>query len=206
MRRWSWIVVVALLAGAACGDDDGTGPVEGETRTEAQLTFVRFPSALVDRVPKQASFWAKKGEDRALVLEYTPEPGETEGEDFLTFEVSAEALLRSPDGRLYQRGDSVQIRLTVVEDGRFVFRFEPSGLLFNPLVPAELEIEYARTDGDLNGDGVVDQKDRELESRMGIWKQEKLGDLWLRLGTVKFEDRDEIEAKIVGFTGFCVAA
>ena len=198
----SVIALGGLLTLAACGDD-GTDPVDGVE--QSQLDFLRFPPDLVPLATQDTSFWAVAGEDREVILHYRPEAGEQEGEEFLRFKVPGDALLRRPDGSFFARGDSVEIRVQVDPDGRFLFGFQPSGLRFDPEHPAELRVEYVRLGGDLDGDGDVDEADDDFERELRLWKQEAPGGLWFPVGSVKIEDLDEIEAEITSFTGFAIA-
>ncbi len=199
--------IAALLLSCAMAGScaETTGPDPDAPVPEEQLQFLRFPPDLAPLVQRQGSFWAVKGQNREIVLRYAPEPGEDEGEEFLEFEVSGNSLLRRPNGTLFQRGDSVLITVAVDPDNRMLFNFEPSGLQFDPAHPAELEITYRRLRGDLNGDGQSDGRDRDIERRIRIWKQERPGQPWRPLGTARFEDAKELEAKITSFTGFCIA-
>lgn len=199
MKAMRWGLLLVLL-GAGCSDS--TGPEPG--KTEAELQFVRFP-ATPPLETFQASFWAVKGDDRELEIRYLPEePGE-EGEEFLEFRVPAEGLLRRPDGTLFADGDSIRITVTVSQDGRFLFDFQPSGLQFDRDHPARLDVTYRRVDDDLDGDGDVDDDDDDLESRLRVWKQESASEPWFPVGTLHIEDFDEIEGEITSFTGFCIA-
>lgn len=201
--------VCALLLPAvvlACGDDEPTAPGEDAPRDETELRFVRFPDSIFPRAQREGSFWAVAGEERELVLRYEPEePGEV-GEEFLEFGVSGNSLLRRPDGTAFQEGDSVRITVRVDDAARFLFRFEPSGLVFDPDHPAELEVTYGRADDDLDDDGDVDDDDREVELDLRLWRQEAPGDPWEPLGTLQLEELDEVEADITGFTGFALAS
>lgn len=207
MRAWmaGAAVLVLALGVAGCDSDGSTEPDPMEGVAESALTFLRFPDDLATPATMDTSFWAVAGEDRLLVLEYEPEPGEDDGDEFLTFEVKAESLARWPDGTPFAPGDSVEIRVEVDPDGRFLFRFSPSGLEFSADEPARLEIEYLRLDGDLDDDGDVDDDDDDFEERMRLWKQEQPGDPWFPVGTLKFEDSDELEGEITSFTGFAIA-
>jgi hypothetical protein len=199
-------ITVALLATAllaACSTDTAAPAQDGVPETD--LTFVMFPDSLQALVTKQGSFWAVKGQDRGMILRYQPEqPGE-EGEEFLQFTVPRDALLKRPDGSPFAVGDSVQITVQVSDDGRFLFRFSPAGLQFDPDHPARLSVTYRRTEGDLDGDGTVNQDDQALQMRLGMWKQEAAGDLWYPLGVLKLDELEEIEGSITGFTGFALA-
>jgi hypothetical protein len=202
VMRWSRIpggVVAVLAAVWMVGCESSTEP-EDEVRNDDELTFVRFADEAVPLLVRQASFWAKRGEDRELVMRYA------DGEDFLEFEVDEDSLERYPDGRLFQPGDSVLITVTVDPANRFLFTFEPAGLKFRDSDPAELEIEFRRRDGDLNGDGVVDARDEALKRDLRVWQQERPGTPWTPLGILRFElDDDEIEVEVGSFTGFALA-
>lgn len=194
-----------VFSASACGDDDPVN-VDGTdepTVSESELAFARFDPAFFDDVPRTASFWAVRGEDRELILESVAE-GEDSGEKFLEFEVDAESLLRRPDGTLFAEGDSVEITVQLDPSGRFLFEFQPSGLVFDPDEPAELRIRYVLAPSDLNGDGVVDEEDQEFEEGLSIWKREDPGGPWLQLSSLEVEAR-ELEADVESFTGFALA-
>jgi len=198
-RRIPGGVLAVLAAVWIVGCDSSTEP-EDEVRNDDELTFVRFADDAVPLLVRQASFWAKKGEDRELVMRYA------DGEDFLEFEVDDDSLERYPDGRLFQRGDSVLITVTVDPANRFLFTFEPAGLKFRNSEPAELEINFRRRNGDLNGDGVVDARDEALLRDLRVWQQERPQTPWAPLGILRFElDDDEIEVEVGSFTGFALA-
>lgn len=203
-RRAVWGLALVLSTGAVGCGGDGTGPEE-EAVPESELTFLQFPAALQPLVSRSGSFYAVKGDDRELVLRYQPEsPGE-EGEEFLEFRVPGDALLRRPDGRLFQNGDSILISVQVSSDGRFLFDFQPSGLRFDPDHAPRLRISYRALDDDLDDDGDLDEDDDDFERILGLWRQERPGQPWYRVGSMKLEDVDEIEGEITGFTGFAIA-
>lgn len=204
MRRARWLVTLMVLAGVAWGCQDTSAPAADGVE-ESELTFLRFPPDLQPLVTRSASFYAVKGENRELVMRYIPEePGE-EGEEFLEFRVPGNALLRRPDGSLFQEGDSVLIRVEVAEDGRFLFDFQPSGLQFDPEHPPRLRITYRVVEGDYDGDGDIDEEDDDLEAELRLWRQEAPGELWFPMGVIKLDDVDEIDGEIFGFTGFALA-
>lgn len=205
-RHWWWLLVLALAAGLpslAC-ESDTTDPAQ-EGVPEDMLRFLRLPEDLAPLETRDTSFWAVRGENTRFVLHYLPAAGETEGEEFLTFDIHADGLYRKPSGAPFAEGDSIQIHVTVDDAGRFLFDFQPSGLIFNPSSPAEIEVEYRRLEGDLDGDGDVDTDDDDFEDGMRLWKQEAPGELWYPVGTIIFEETDEIEGVITSFTGFAVA-
>jgi hypothetical protein len=195
MKRWLW--VFALCAMGACSDstepDDNDGGV-----TEGELKFLRFSSATAVTV-RQKSFYAVRGRDRKLEID------DADGEDFLEFEVRAETLLRRPNGTLFQNGDSVLITVTLDANNRFIVNFEPSGLTFNPADPARLKINYHEADDDIDDDGDHDSEDDRLESLLRMWQQERAGLPWVPLLSFRIDD-DDIEARILSFTGFAMAS
>jgi hypothetical protein len=201
MRRTTWLFPLCALLLVGCSDSSGPGD---EQKTDEELQFVRFP-VTPPIAQLQASFWAVAGEERRLEIDYLPLQVGEDGEDFLEFRVPEEGLLRRPDGSAFAPGDSVLITITVSPDGRFLFDFQPSGLVFNPEHPARLKVDYSHTDDDLNGDGDVDDDDFDLDARLRVWKQELPGTPWVPVGTVRIEDFDEIEGVISSFTGFCIA-
>jgi hypothetical protein len=199
MTRRSVMMLCALLP-AACADASGPDTVPTE-----ELQFVRFAEGAFPLAQRSGSVWAVKGEHRELVLRYMPdEPGE-EGEEFLELDIPGDGLLRSPEGRLYQEGDSVLITVQVDDAGRFLFTFAPSGLTFDPDHQPELEITYRRADDDFDDDGDHDDDDDRVESRLRIWKREQPTDPWRSIGTVRIGD-DEVEARLRSFTGFALAS
>lgn len=193
MNRWIFLSILFLVA---CSDH--STDVDGGGVAEDRLKFLRFESAGAVAV-KQASFWAVRGQDRELEMLYA------DGGDFLEFQVDAETLLRRPDGRLFQNGDSVQITVTLDASDRFIVHFQPAGLVFNPARPAELEINYRLADGDIDDDEDEDEIDRQLELSLRIWQQERPGLPWLPLATFRIDD-DELEARVFSFTGFAMAS
>src|SRR5260370_189469 len=76
-------------------------------------------------------------------------------------------------------GASVLIRLTVAPINIKV-SLEPTGLRFG--VPAQLQLWYGGAGGDLNGDGVVDSTDAQIESQLlGLWYREGADSAWTPL-------------------------
>lgn len=193
MKRWYWLLAVIALA--ACSDDPAN-PDDGVN--EPDLTFLRLENASTVTV-RTASFWAKRGEGRRLRMFYA------NGDELLDFEVRDKALLRRPNGTLFLPGDSVLITVTLDPANRFILHFEPSGLVFNPLDPAHLEINYKFADRDIDDDGDEDDHDRTLEAGLRIWQQERLGLPWIPLSTLRVDD-DDMEANILSFTGFAMAS
>jgi hypothetical protein len=193
MKRWCWLLFAALLISCDNSTDpDDQGVVEGD------LNILVFTSA--NAVPaKQASFWAVKGQNRKVEMNYA------DGSEFLEFEVRNQSLLRRPDGTLMQNGDSVLITVNLDASNRLIVYFEPSGLVFNPIDPARLRLNYRDTSDDIDRDGDVDARDLQLEALLRIWQQERVGLPWVPTLTFRI-DADDLEARVLSFTGFAMAS
>ena len=203
MRRGLLATACVASALLGCGDDPVSPPPDNGQKPDGTLTVVRFDPVLFQSAQKTGSFWAVKGEDRELELLYDDSSGPG-SDEFLEFEVDADALLQRPDGTFFQEGDSILITVTVDPEGDFLFDFQPSGLRFNPDEPAELEVNFSLADPDVNRDGVVDAEDVALREALEVWQQESLGEDWIRLLTLRIRD-DEIRADVGGFTTFAAA-
>jgi hypothetical protein len=170
-----------------------------------ELHFLRPAPSAPPLATTEVSFWAKRGEDREVRLPYEPLPGASDTAEFLRFRVPSAALDRRPDGTAFAAGDSVLITLRVVDQSRLIVEFEPAGLRFSPADPARLRIEYGEADHDLDGDGLVDDRDATLETQLSMWRQEAPGQLWYRVPGAAAPDLDEVEADILGFTSYALA-
>lgn len=194
MKRYIFILLTAVAA-ASCSDKV-TAPDGGVNETELKFLRFRSTSAVTTR---QASFFAVRGQSRKVEMNYA------DGRRFLRFSVNSNSLLAAPDGRLYLNGDSVRISVSLDASNRMIVRFEPSGLKFNPLSPAKLEINFEGKDDDIDGDGDLDQNDSQLDLLIKVWKQEQPGLPWLPQATFRIDD-DDAEAQILSFTGFAMAS
>jgi hypothetical protein len=208
MRRFGPFtpILIALATGlGACSDSTSTTAPPGDSdKPPADLTIVRLAATSPPLFNSPDSFYAVKGEDRELRI-YFQGPSGTQDEEFLRLRVRRESLRSRPDGTPIAEGDSVLIRVRIVDPTRILFEMEPSGLTFNSAEPAELKIHYNHADHDFNEDGSVDAFDVSLKSRLAIWRQEAVDDSFQRLGSVNVEDLEEINADILGFTRYAIA-
>jgi hypothetical protein len=114
-------------------------------------------------------------------------------------------LLTRPDGTPIATGDSILITITVVDAARMILDMQPSGLRFSPSDPADLKISFFEADDDVNQDGSVDDTDATLLTRLAIWRRETAASPWVKLtSTIAFE-LDQVEADLLGFTGYAIA-
>lgn len=194
-----FLLLLALVpALAGCEDPSGGGG----TATEDELVFIQAAPNAPPLESYDTTFWAVKGRDTELRIDYKV-AGQATGPECLRFRVRDDALLRRPDGSPIREGDSVQIRIRVVNTGAFNFEFSPAGLKFDPEEPAELRVNYAFADPDFDDDGDVDDEDEDFE--FGWWRQEAPGLRWERIGSVRVHDAEEVRADVTGFTRYALA-
>lgn len=193
-KRFGAAAVVMLSLMAVACDSDSSGPEIQDTLTEDQLEFVPRKSTAPPLVTLDTSFWAVRGEQRTLEIRFAGQGGTGTGTRFLEFEVEDESLSRRPDGTSFVLGDSIEISVSI-DPQLYLIDFGPSGLEFNPQEPAELEIEYDEAEDDF----------LEREAEFDVWRQEGTGQPWQRQASVQFEELDEIEVSIFGFTRFALA-
>jgi hypothetical protein len=203
------LLAVALVA-SACTDSTGGGT----TRPPTDLTVIRLaptaPPLCSDSVG--AKFGKDpNGQDQEIALVF-PQSGNLADctvagmtEDFLRLKLKPLSLLRRPDSSLIANGDSVFIYVKWVGSDSILFDLQPSGLIFDPTVPAQLRIEYGEAGNDLNHDNRVDAEDTTIEHELDLWRQEHPGDPYVRVGTGKAEDTNEIEARLNGFSRYAIA-
>ena len=200
--RGNAAALAALLAVVASCSDTTAPP---QQKTTDELHFIRFASNAPKIQDTVVSFYAKLGENREIRLRYAPVPGSSQTEEFLRFEVPGNALDRRPDGTPFAQGDSILITVRLANFQALVFDFQPSGLRFSADHPARLRVEFAHCDKDLNENGILDPNDAQLLLTAGIWKQETASQPWMRLADVLHIDLDQVDADILGFTGYAFA-
>jgi hypothetical protein len=197
------LTFLALLAGlGACSDSTNPGDT---SKPPGQLTVVRLAPTSLPLFNSPDSFYAVKGQDRELQIDFQDPATGGAGEEFLRLRVRPGSLLSRPDGTPFAAGDSVLITIRIVDPAKILFEMEPSGLRFDPAEPAELKIHYDHADHDFNEDGTVNVFDAQIKSQLAIWQQELLTDPFVRLGSVNVEDLEEINADILGFTRYAIA-
>jgi hypothetical protein len=197
MRRFILLLSAALLL-LGCSDNTGPGG-----RPDVELRVVEQDTLAPPLDSTVARFWAKVGEGRDVRIAYQP-PLDS-AEDFLRFEVPGDGLLRKPDGSAFQAGDSILITVTVIDPTRFHFRFEPAGLQFDPDHPARLRLDYFNSNHDFDDDGDIDGADDAIEHLLDLWRREGPAASWFRIGSIKFEAIDEIDANILSFSEYALA-
>lgn len=212
VRRRGRLLAGLVLGGglwlaAGCGDGGPTAP-EPDRKAEEDLVFLRPSADAPPLLTTDTTIVATRGEDAELRIFYAPEAGSgsERGPLFLELEIDDESLLRYPDdhpraGEAFQVGDTVHIRVRVDAE-RLIATLEPSGLAFSPDEPAELELRYSEADDDFDDDG---EPDPELEDEIDLWRQERTGEPWVRIGELKDADLDRVEATLTSFSRYALA-
>lgn len=201
------LLLALLAAPALSGCDDNLLPEEGvgDRLAEDQLYFARADEDAPPLDKLEVSFWAKPGQTRSAAIRYVGIPV-GKYQLCMEFLVPAGSLLRHPDGRAVQPGDSVRITVRAVDPDAFRFEFSPAGLRFDPANPARLRVTTWWNDRDYNGDGRRDKADERIEESLAIWRQEAVGQPWERTATVRDDELHELRAAVPGFTRYAVAS
>jgi hypothetical protein len=206
MRRS--LVAFALFA-AGCSDGIGPSPAAVQQRLPQG---VPSPTGLhiLEQAPTaprlrtyRVSFWAKRGTQTTLFLNYRPAPGQSRGDPFLRFKIPINGLVAGADGVPLDRRDSVLITLTI-DPVLFKVDFQPSGVVFSKSSPAQLAIWYQNANPDLNGDGVVDATDATLEAQLAIWS-ESTTDAWRQLSSKNDTTQKLVAAQVFHFSQYAVS-
>lgn len=136
-------------------------------------------SSLVDGISLDrytAAFWAVRGEERSVQINYLSSTGDT---SFPFLQLTITDPVFAPGQGNLAIGDSVLITVTI-DPNDIKVSFEPTGLLFGD--QAQLRMSYGGAGGDLNGDGVVDATDADIETQLlGLWYREGAESSWSRI-------------------------
>ncbi len=198
VRRYLISLTLALIA-AGCSDQ--TGPPLAEL-VSSTGTHILQQSGTAPRLQTyQFSFWAKRGTQTSVFLNYRRAPGQRVADPFLRFKIPINGLVAGAGGVPLSRGDSVRITLTI-DTVLFNVDFQPSGVLFSTSSPAQLAIWYKNADPDLNGDGVVDAIDAALQEQLAFWYH---GRTWLKQVSKSDPTQLSVSGPIYHFSQYAVA-
>lgn len=207
MRIHRYLIALTLaLVAAGCGDQTGPSP------TDVQAPLADVASLLGTHIIRQAataprlqtyqfSFWARRGTQTTVFLNYRRAPGQFLSDPFLRFKIPINGLVAGAGGVPLERGDSVRITLTI-DTVLFKVDFQPSGLLFSKSSPAQLAIWYNNANPDLNGDGVVNAMDAALQEQLAFWYH---GRTWLKQLSKSDPTQLTVSGPIFHFSQYAVA-
>ena len=146
------------------------------------------------------SFWAVRGESRSVQINYSSAI-DNQVHPFLTLTTTDPQFV--PGVGELAMGDSVLITVSV-DTSKIGVSLEPSGLVFGE--PASLTINYGGAGGDLNGDGVADSTDSQIEAKLlGLWYREDQGDQWTQVGATHSVDDKSFTYALPHFCEYAVA-
>jgi hypothetical protein len=197
------LAAAALAAGLSC-TDSATEPSAPDERASTDLRLLAAPYGTAPLATSQASFYAVKGRSGGLDIWYHAAAGSSDSSKFLEFRVGTNSLDRRPDGSAMAAGDSVLITLTVTDPTHFIIEFQPSGLTFSTSDQPTLKISFAACGDDLNYDGKVDAADAAMVSSLSFWRQEAPFQPWIKLTSSVTASAKEVNAQLMGFTGYAL--
>jgi hypothetical protein len=205
IRRYLIPFTLALLAGG-CSDQTGPSPtaVQPSFAEVAPLTGTHIikQSATAPRLQRyQLSFWARRGTQTTVFLNYRRAPGQWFPDEFLRFKIPINGLVAGAGGVPLARGDSVLITLTI-DTVLFKVDFQPAGVRFSTASPAQLAIWYKNADPDLNEDGIVDASDEALQEQLAFWYH---GKVWLKQWSKSDPTQLTVSGPIYHFSQYAVA-
>src|SRR6266550_1574833 len=136
-----------------------------DARTRRSGTMALTPPLSLDQYV--VSFWAVRGESRSVQINYSSSI-DNQTHPFLLLTTTDPQFV--PGVGELAMGDSVLITVSV-DTSKIGIRLEPTGLQFGDA--AQLQIWYGGASGDMNGDGIVDSTDADIEATLlGLWYRE----------------------------------
>ncbi|HEY2824766.1 MAG TPA: hypothetical protein VGI83_04405 [Gemmatimonadales bacterium] len=163
------------------------------------------PSVIAGPTPSPASatFWAYTNQASSVEIDYLA--ADSTWLPYVSLNVPAGALLKRPDGSFFGLVDSTQVTVTV-DSSQVLVTLDPTGLRFNPLVPATLKIWYGGSNPDFNSDGVVNWLDNLIEQNLlHVWCQEDVLDPWRLVSAVHNLLDKSFTVPLGHFSGYAVS-
>ena len=149
----------------------GTPQFNSQTRARRSGAMAMTPPLSLEQYT--VSFWAVRGESRSIRIN-SSSTIDNDSHPFL--ELTTTDPVFAPEIGEIAMGDSVLITVSV-DTSKIGVKFEPTGLQFG--TASQLKIYYGGASGDLNGDGVANEADAQLEQQMlGLWYREYTNDDW----------------------------
>ncbi|HEV8263723.1 MAG TPA: hypothetical protein VGQ06_02150 [Gemmatimonadales bacterium] len=209
MHRTLTALTLTLVA-VACSDGVGPRPtaiqppLAQDVAAPTGLRILRQSPTAPQLQAYRVSFWARRGTQTTVFVNYRRAAGEWLPDPFLRFRIPINGLAAGAGGAPLDRGDSVLITLTI-DTVLFKVDFQPSGVVFSKSRPAQLAIWYQDADPDLNGDGVLDATDAMLQEQLAIWSQGTHTDGWKQLSSKNFTMQQYVATELYHFSQYAVA-
>jgi len=209
MNRALTALTLALVA-AGCSDGIGPHPAAVvpplyDMTVSSPGTHILRQSPTAPRLTTyQVSFWARRGTQTTIFVNYRRAAGQWWPDPFLRFKIPINGLVAGADGVPLARGDSVRITLTI-DTVLFNVDFQPSGVVFSKSSPAQLAIWYQNANPDLNDDGVVDAIDATLKDQLAIWYKGSRKEPWRQLWSRNDTNQELVTAALYHFSQYSVA-
>ena len=161
--------------------------------------FQAAPSSGLSLDRYSASFWAVRGQQRSVQINYLSSTGDTTA-PFLGLTITDPAWV--PGLGDLATGDSVLVTVTI-DPTNIKISLEPTGLLFGD--PAQLQVWYGGAGGDLNGDGVVDATDAYIESQLlGVWYREGVDSAWTQVSAAQSLSDKSFTSALLHFSEYAL--
>ena len=207
LRRYVMPLNLVLVA-AGCVDETGPSPTAVQPPLASVVSYsgvhILRQSPTAPRLQAyRVAFWARRGTQTTVGVNYRPAPGKWFGDPFLRFRIPINGLVAGANGVPLARGDSVRITLTI-DSLSFLVDFQPSGVLFSTSSPAQLAIWYQDANPDLNGDGVVDATDATLQQQLAIWSRGSTS-AWKHLASRNDTTQQYVASAIYHFSQYAVS-
>lgn len=213
MVRRSLLVLALALSVARCADQPtavkapagpqflkwtGTPHFNSQTRARRSGAMALTPPLSLDQYT--VSFWAVRGESRSIRINYS---STIDNDTHPFLELTASDPVFAPETGEIAVGDSVLITVTV-DTSKIGVRFEPTGLQFG--TASQLKIYYGGASGDMNGDGVANNDDAQIEQQLlGLWYREYANDDWSQLSASQSAEDKSFSYALPHFCEYAVA-
>lgn len=162
-------------------------------------TFTASRAAPLSLDQYTVSFWAVRGEQRSALFNYRDAVGET-SHPFLILTITDPVALADST---FAPGDSVLVTVTI-DTTKVGVTLEPAGLQFGDA--AALLLWYGGADGDLNGDGAIDETDSYIETELlGMRYREGTDGEWERIPAMHLLEERLFFVQLPHFSEYAVS-
>jgi len=178
-----------------------TGTPQFTTQTRARRSGAMAMTPPLSLEQYTVSFWAVRGESRSIRINYS---STIDNGNHPFLELTTTDPVFAPEIGEIAMGDSVLITVTV-DTSKIGVRFEPTGLQFG--TASQLKIYYGGASGDLNGDGVANGEDAQIEAQLlGLWYREYTNDEWSQVSASHSVEDKSFTYALPHFCEYAVAA